>query len=228
MYKIIFLLTTISLYSLNFFAQSNETIFTAQVRSSIEAPADKISIRVSITLGNADPELLLKQHSETENKLLELLGELNIPDSTIQFSLLNVRKTKSKKDESIFESNQTVIFDITDFKKYFNVQIGLLNIGIHSFQPVFSTTHIENTKKRGVKNALEMARREAELYAENLDMKVGRVVEIESNVRDDYHYGGPYGSGTYMQSGTTKELLEIPQQISVLTLVKVKFALVSN
>ena len=87
MYKIIFLLTSISLYSLNFFAQSNETIFTAQVRSSVEAPADKISIRVSITLGNADPELLLKQHSETENKLLELLGELNIPDSTIQFSL---------------------------------------------------------------------------------------------------------------------------------------------
>jgi uncharacterized protein YggE len=225
MYNLKYVLTIITLSALSIFAQSNETIFTAQVRSSVEAPADKISIRVNITLRNADPESLLKQHTEKENRLLALLEELNIPDSTIRFSLLSVRKAKSKKDELIVESKQTVVFAVTDFSKYFDVQIGLLNIGIHSIHPVFSTTHFEDTKKRGVKNALEMAREEAELYADNLNMKINRVVEIESNVRDDYPYGGPYGS---VQSGTTKSLLEIPQQISVLTLVKVKYALVGK
>jgi uncharacterized protein YggE len=224
MYRIVVLLTIITLSFLSIFAQSNETIYTAEVRSSVQAPADKISFRISIALNNTDPELLLKQHDETEQKLLALLEQLNIPDSTIKFSLLNVRKAKTKKDDFRIESRQSVIFNITDFSKYFDVQIGLLNIGIQTFQPVFSTTHIEDAKKRGVKKALESAQKEAELYAENLNMRVSRVIEIESRVSDDF----PYGGATYLQSGTSKKLLDIPQQINVQSSVKVKFALVSN
>ena len=224
MYKIIYFLTALSLTTFSLSAQPNETTFTVEVKSTVEAPADKISFRISIALTNNDPELLLKQHNETEQKLLALLEELNIPDSTIKFSLLNVRKAKTKKDELRLDSRQSVIFELTDFSKYFDVQIGLLTIGIQTFQPIFSTTHIEDAKKRGVKKALETAKKEAELYAENLNMKVSRVVEIESRVSDDF----PYGGATYFQSGTSKKLLEIPQQISVQSSVRVKFALVSN
>jgi len=224
MYKIIYFLTALSLTTFSLSAQPHETTFTVEVKSTVEAPADKISFRISIALTNNDPELLLKQHNETEQKLLALLEELNIPDSTIKFSLLNVRKAKTKKDELRLDSRQSVIFELTNFSKYFDVQIGLLTIGIQTFTPVFSTTHIEDAKKRGVKKALETAKKEAELYAENLNMKVSRVVEIESRVSDDF----PYGGATYFQSGTSKKLLEIPQQISVRSSVRVKFALVSN
>lgn len=224
MYKMIYFLTVLSLSALNVLAQPNETTFTVEVKSTVEAPADKISFRISIALKNTNPELLLKQHDEIEQRLLALLEELNMPDSTIKFSLLTVRKVKSKKDIIMLESRQSVIFELIDFSKYFDVQIGLLTNGIYTFQPFFSTTQIEDAKKRGVKKALETAQREAELYAENLNMKVGRVVEIESTVRD----GPPYNGSTYFQSVTSKRLLEIPQQISVKTSVKVKYSLVSN
>ena len=130
MYKMIYFLTVLSLSALNVLAQPNETTFTVEVKSTVEAPADKISFRISIALKNTNPELLLKQHDEIEQRLLALLEELNMPDSTIKFSLLTVRKVKSKKDIIMLESRQSVIFELIDFSKYFDVQIGLLTNGI--------------------------------------------------------------------------------------------------
>jgi len=62
------------------------------------------------------------------------------------------------------------------------------------------------------------------MFAENIGMKVSRIVEVEAAVRE-----GLYSEGVYMTVSTSRDVLyDIPQSFQASTKIKIKFALVSK
>ena len=87
-----------------------------------------------------------------------------------------------------------------------------------------STTEIAEARELGFKKAIEKAEKEAEIISKNLGRKLGKVLEVESNNRD--YVAQPtvqaLTAGTVYQS---YGLIEIPQNVTLHTSLKVKFEL---
>ena len=76
----------------------------------------------------------------------------------------------------------------------------------------------------GIENAIITAQKEAEIFAENIGMKISRIVEVEAIVREGLH-----SKGVYMTVSTSRDVLyDIPQSFQAHTKIKMKFALVSK
>ena len=203
----------------------NELIYSIDVQGAITVPADKIVFTISLTEENENPQTVYDNHKIVEQKLIDFLNYLSIPDSNITYSLLSITKSnKSKKDKIVFKTSQNVRFVLFDLEKYEDVQIGLLQNGVYVFRSAFSTTHEEEAKRMGIENAIITAQKEAEIFAENIGMKVSRIVGVEAIVREGLH-----SEGVYMTVSTSRDVLfDIPQSFQARTKIKIKFALVSK
>ncbi len=200
------------------------TIFKITANSEISVKADLIIFQISISEENSSPEEAYRIHKEKESKLADLIKNSGIADSSVSYSLLSISKSRMKNKEELYRTNQKIKLVLHNFDQYEKLQIKLLKNGINEFRSTFSSTKIEEIRKEGIKKLTQAAKREAEIYADNLGLKVGGVIEISSNNRS--RRGARSAAYLVASSASESSLLEIPQSYSVNFSANFTFALV--
>ncbi len=222
MKRVILLLMII--FSTIIFGQTDEpTIFKITAQSEVSVPADVIIFQITISEQNDDPEQAYKIHKEKESKLAKLISDLGIDDSSISYSLLSIAKTRMQKNRGGYKTNQKIKLELKDFSLYEKIQIELLKNGINEFKSIFSSGEIKEAREEGIKKLVEAAEREAKIYADNLGLRVGRVISIDTKTRR-YRGGDPVFFTA--KPNVDFSLLDIPQSYSVKLFANISFTLV--
>lgn len=211
----------------NVFAQKNDgIIFTVNATGSYDVLADIINISMNIGVENKDPQIAFDKHKDREKKIIKLIKKYGILDENISYSLFKISKYQDYRDKSVsFKTNQTIQFVLKDFKKYIPLQIDLLKKGFYEFSSNFSTSKKKEGHEKSVKNALDNAREEAELYAKNINLKIGRIVSLSSNNPVIYTR-----SDLMLKASMAPEpgLINISQHITITTNVNVVYSFIEQ
>lgn len=205
--------------------QENNSVISLKSSAIISVPADIIYFTIDLSSEHSDPGKAFDAHKILEKKLLTLISEYNIPDSSIQYSLMNIRKLNRQKDEEIlFETSQRVRLSLTNLEKYYEFQIALFRNGFSEFRAAFASSLASKAENDGYRLALENAKNEAEQIADALGQKVGKIIEISTSIRDSQKYSGSQA----ISVPSLSSLMEIEQKVSISTNIEVKFELVSK
>ena len=215
-------------------AQQNEKDKIVVIGSaSIDVPADRVMLKLTITFEDRlDGQKAYAQHKEQETKLLNLLKELNVPDSLITYSLLNIStrmEYSSHPPIKVFQTSQTVSIILTDLSKLPSFQLSLISNGYTSFEGSFESSKAPGAVKEALSKAVLQAKTKAEIMANAAGRKIKKVSkisdtdEIEPRIASyrDYIY-----SRNISFSTTSIQLINIPQTVTINKQVRVIFDLV--
>ncbi|VAX21615.1 hypothetical protein MNBD_IGNAVI01-1002 [hydrothermal vent metagenome] len=213
------------IFSIVIFGQTNEpTIFKITAQSEVSVLADVIVFQITISEENNDPEQAYRIHKEKESKLAKLIKDLGIEDTAISYSLLSISKSRMQKNKGAYKTSQKIKLELKDFSLYEKIQIELLKNGINEFKSVFSSDKAEKTREEGIRKLIEAAEKEAKTYADNLGLKVGRVISIDTKTRRYRSSDAVYFTA---KPDVDISLLEIPQSYNVKLFANISFALVN-
>ncbi|NCS90060.1 MAG: hypothetical protein AUK34_07505 [Ignavibacteria bacterium CG2_30_36_16] len=201
--------------------------------ASIEVPADRVMLKLTITFEDRiDGQKAYTQHKEQELKLLNFLKELNIPDSLVTYSLLNIStrfEYPSSQQIKIFQTSQTVSIILTDLSKLPSFQLSLISNGYTSFEGSFESSKSPGAVKEALSKAVQQAKIKAEIMANAAGRKIKKVSkisdtdEIEPRIASYRNY---IYSRNISYSRTTIQLINIPQTVTIDKQVRVIFDLV--
>ncbi|HED07813.1 MAG TPA: DUF541 domain-containing protein [Ignavibacteria bacterium] len=223
MISIIFIL----LLTTNIIAQKEDGItFPVNATGSVKLLADNINVTVNLAVEKKNPQEAFNEHKLREEKILNLIKKYGIPDKDISYTLFKISKFKDYRNNKItFKTNQSIHFKFKDFNKYTPLQIDLLKNGFYEFSSDFTTSKRKEGHEKSVEIALKNAKEEAEIYAKNLNMKVGIITSISSENPRIYPRPNLMLKASMAPS---KNLLNIPQFITISTNVNVVFRLLRN
>lgn len=209
-------------------SQNNDSLYyTIDLTKSIQIPADEIIFNVNLSVENSDPKFAHSRHKELEKKLLTVLEEFNIQDTSVTFALISIRNQGHRSIEPhVFRTDQKVRFKLGKMEDYTNMQLKLLQNGIFSFEASFSSSVYEKSRSLGVEKALKEARKDAEIYAKNLNKKVAKLVEVSSNLYERNISSVIHFADSQVMSKSG--LIDIPQFVTNSVQLKAKFLLVNN
>ena len=212
-------------FSTTVFSQTDDyAIFKITAQSEVSILADLIVFQIAISEEDSDPEQAYKIHKEKESKLAELIHNLGVEDRNVSYSLLSISKSRMQKNgANTYKTNQKIKLELSDFSLYEKIQIELLKNGINEFSSIFSSTKTDEVRKKGIEKLVQSAKREAEIYAENLGLRVGKVIEIESRMR---RLRGGEPAFFVAKPNVDYSLLEIPQTYSVELFANFIFSLI--
>lgn len=182
----------ISFSYLNSNAQSvpDESRITVDATGEVLIAADLIHFQVNITQFKQDAREAFQLHKEQEKYLTELLLEEGVPDSNITanpISISHVRRYENTA-ESGYETQQQVLLVLEDVSQFESMQIKLIENGFTNFSGSFSAKNIAEASDKALQNAVEEARRKANLLAEAAGKEIIDVMTI------NYHSSRPYAS----------------------------------
>ena len=220
-----FLTAILLFFAANILAQNKEKItFTVNATGMAKLLADNINITLNLGVENKDPQRAYEEHKLRESKILSLIKKYGIADKDISYSLFKISKYRDYRDKKVsFKTNQSLQFILKDFANYTELQLDLLQNGFYEFSSNFSTTKRKEGHEKSVKDALQNTESEAQLYAKNLNMKVSKIVSIETNNPIIYPRSDLMFKAELAPSGG---LVDIPQYITITTNVKVVYTLV--
>lgn len=218
MYKLLFLLV-IPMFSISQEILSNS--ITVESSSTVYVVADILYFDIKLSAENSDPQIVYNEHKLLEDKLIKLLNDFSIPDTSIQYSLLSIRKKNRNSDEKIFSSSQNVKIVFKGVSKYQDFQIALLSNGFYEFRSGFGSSQVKKARKDGYKSALKNAKRDANIIAETLGKKVGDIIEISTRTNDFRQLN----HSTEIRIPSVHSLIEIEQSVAARTNLKVVFGL---
>jgi uncharacterized protein YggE len=124
---------------------------TVDASSTVYVVADILYFSIEISVENSDPQAAFEQHKKLEKKLLNLFADFSISDSTVQYSLLSIRKLNPRNEEIKFMTSQTVKVTFYDLSKYYEFQVKLLSNGFYEFRSGFGSSEIEKHEKQVTK-----------------------------------------------------------------------------
>ena len=160
---------------------SDKTTITIQTYSTVKVPADEIVFTLTLRVLEKDAQSAFDKHKKIEKKLVSLLRRLEIADSCITYSLMDIAKEERyQKNEIYYRAQQRVYVKLSKISQYESFQIALLSNGINSFQAKFSSSQKMKFMSELPLKALEQARAEAKNIADGLGKKIGRIIDIST------------------------------------------------
>jgi uncharacterized protein YggE len=216
---LIFLLLTAALSAQTI----NKSFIIIDASSKVETPANEIILSVSLEKTDTDAMKAYDGVKQQEKKFVPLLSRLNIPDSVISYSLIQVHPAGGYNGRPVqYTAREMVMFKLKDFKQYEPLQMAILTAGIISFNATFSASDVEEAMKKGFEEALENAKHDALIISDKLGRKLGRVLEVDSGNKN-YLLDSPMR--VLYSTGAERKLTDIPQMVTLTTKLKVKFEL---
>ncbi len=211
----------------NIIAQKEgEISFPVNATGSVKLLADNINVTVNLAVENKDPQEAFNEHKLREEKILNLIKKYGISEKDISYTLFKISKFKDYRTNKItFKTNQSILFKLKKFDKYTPLQIDLLKNGFYEFSSNFTTSKRKEGHEKSIEIALKNAKDEAEIYAKNLNMKVGVITSIRAD--NPRIYPRPVLMSK-TSTDPSKNLLNIPQFITISTNVNVVFRLIRN
>jgi|GEM_PF-1229497 len=193
---------------------------TIQSTGMVTIPADFIRFTVNLNVFSKNLNDAFDQHKEQEAFLADLIKENNFNDGELIFNPIGVSASRNPASGDGFSTRQVVVFSVTDFDLFEDVQRKLIENGFTSLNGNFGANQTEENRDEALKKAMENARNKAEIIAASAGKKLGDVLSVE------YGSGRPqpvaYREMSFdVQSGG--QLSQFDQTITVSESVSVKF-----
>lgn len=191
-----------------------------QSTGAVTIPADFIRFTVNLNVFSKDLNDAFDQHKEQEAFLADLIKENNFNDGELIFNPIGVSASRNPTSGDGFSTRQVVVFSVTDFDLFEDVQRKLIENGFTSLNGNFGANQTEENRDEALKKAMENARNKAQIIAASAGKKLGDVLSVE------YGSGRPqpvaYREMSFdMQSGG--QLSQFDQTITISESVSVKF-----
>jgi len=150
-----------------------------QTYSAIKVPADEIIFSINLNVTKQNAQEAYDFHKNKEKDLIPLFKKFEIPDSSVTYSLLNISKARNyKKQKQYFQTRQGINVTLNNIQKYEAFQIALLSNGFNDFRATFSSSQRKKALDDLSIRALEQAKKEAQIIADNLGKKLGEILEV--------------------------------------------------
>jgi len=150
-----------------------------QTTGEVTIPADFIRFTVNLNVFSKDLNDAFNQHKEQEAFLAELIKENNFNDGELIFNPISVSATRNPSSGNGFSTRQVVIFSVTDFDLFENVQKKLIENGFTNLNGTFGAQQTEENRNKALKKAMENAKNKAEIIAISAGKKLGDMLSAE-------------------------------------------------
>ena len=199
--------------------------------ATLEVPADQVRFSVSLqSIDSVSMDKVYQLHQQKEDKLVKLLQDMQIPASTVNYSLLSVSRQQdysNRKRNTYLSGNQTVNFILRDISKFSELQARLIKEGFTDFHSTFTSSELANRKTEVIEKAIEVAKAKAEVMAKAANLKIKRIVKIADTEDTDptfLNYNQAHSLAEVVEtSADLAQLMRYPQNIPVSAQVKVVF-----
>jgi len=210
-------------FSIQLNAQSaKQSTVKIQTFATIKVPADEIIFTINLSASEKDAQKAYEKHQSQEKNLIPLLHKFGVPDSLITYSLMDISKSRNRKNKIDFRTRQNINVKIRDIKQYEPFQIALLSNGINDFRATFSSSQKEKAMEQVPLKGLEQAKKEAQVIADKLGRKLGKILEVATQ---RYRQSLSRGEALTIVSDVGS-LMEIQQFIEYSTNITVTFELI--
>lgn len=152
---------------------------TIQSTGVLSIPAEFIRFTVNLNVFSKDLNDAFDQHKKQEAFLAELIKENNFNDGELIFNPISVSATRNRSSGNGFTTRQVVIFSVTDFDLFEDVQRKLIENGFTNLNGTFSASQTDENKNEALKIAMENAKIKAEVIAVAANKKLGDVLSVE-------------------------------------------------
>ncbi len=185
--------------------------------ASISLPADYAEIQVGSNARNANAAAAHKEATAQMAKTIEFLKKQKaVSDVKTTRVSLNTYYSGSRSESPDYDARQSLTFKLNDLSKYDEIMLGLISLGINDVNNVsFKSTQAEGAQNALLQQAMQNARKKAELMAAEYGQKVGRALMISDRVgmgnpspimeykRASFDMAGPSVEGGAIEISTT-------------------------
>lgn len=227
MKKSIIILLTLVATSMN--AQENKLVPQISVsgEGKVKVAPDQVVINLGVQNTGKDAAEVKKMNDETVDKVVKYIKKFGIPTSDFQTTNVSLYKSYDyEKKKQNFQASQSIMITLKDIKKYDELMMGLVDIGINNINGFeFKSSKMEEHKVIARKQAVLDAKKKADDFASALNQKVGKAIIITDNSQPIYQ-PPMYKSVNFArdESSSINETLAIGE-IEIITNVNVSFLL---
>lgn len=194
-------------------------------------PADLIIFSININAEEKTPEAAFDTHKKREAVLASLLKEFDIKEEDINFQPIRMNKrtnyNNNRQEITTVQSNQQVSVSFSDFDIYEKIQVSLINNGFDSFNGNFSSTKIEEGKKKALVSAIQKAKERAAFIAEQSGVKIGDIQTINYS---EHQIGRPQmvmEADMGRLKSESPSMMDFAQTVSVTSNISINFEIVN-
>jgi uncharacterized protein YggE len=195
--------------------------------SVTQIPADAIYFSITLSTQNEDPKKAFEDHKNMEKNLLKLFREFAFEDSSVSYSLLEIRgPSPYSKEKPAFQTRQVISVRVEDFSQYEPFQLALLSNGIYQYSAKFTAEGKEEWIEKGIQEAISKSTTEADLTAKNLGKKLGGILNIETYISYPSESDGTSLAITGLPPG--ESLIDLPRFIQLRVSIRTRYELLEK
>lgn len=210
------------------FGQENQTI-DVRSKATVKVPADRIVFNIKINSEADKPQKAFELQKKQEQMLIDLLKKHQIDEKNIQFHPISITKINRHKEdaEPKIQTSQDVSLTLSDFDKYEQIQLSLVDKGFDEFNGHFISSKLEKARDEALVKAMEQARSKAELIAKqgNLTLDGIKNINVTSNNNPRPVLQNNYASASLK---TDSMISEYEQTVSISSSVNLQYYFTNN
>ncbi len=210
-------------------SQTDDGISIA-VTGKVELPADQVQFNINVNAEADNPQAAYKTHQQREKALVELLDKYNIEEENIRYEPVSISKMRNynrdREEKPAYHTQQSVNVTFSDFDIYEKIQIGLIENGFDNFNGSFGSTKHEEGKAEALRKAIQQAKENAQIMADEAGVQLGRVVDMSYN----YQQAQPYAMDAMQMKAESDSgsMLKFNQSITVSANVSMRFKILAE
>lgn len=167
---------------------SDATTLEISAQVDVKAEPDVASITAGVMTSETTAEAAMKENATRMNAIFKALKEAKIAEKDIQTSGININAQYNYEERQApkligYQANNNVTILIRDLQKIGSVIDALVSQGANQMNgPNFTLENPEEILDSARKEAVNKARRRAELYATAVGMKVKRIRTLSESI----------------------------------------------
>lgn len=222
---------TLHLYEVN--AQNSSEVnderhISISATGQAYVPADIAHMSINISISDEDAERAFDLHRERESFLAELLLELDFDEEKIRYQPITIRPNRQRDGDIHSVTSQQIRLELDEIEMLSELQITLIQNGFDNFSGNLSSTKLKDAADEALRNAVQNARKDAEILALAAGKILGGVKTI--NHTSDHSFRAAAMAETFQVRAmdTGPSMFEFSQMVSVEKRITITFNLLSN
>jgi uncharacterized protein YggE len=209
-------------------AQSDQRTLNVRTTGEVEVPADQVLFSIQISIKSNSPEKAFQQHRDREAYLARLIKDSGIKESQIQYQPVRISpenrpRPENQQEEPQYETRQQVQLRLNDFALFDTMQVKLIDNGFDNFSARFTSSQTREGHTKALNKALDKAQSKARQIAEQMNLKLGPVRQIDYS---SGHDGPVYRAAESMQIASDS-MMDFAQTLTISESVHITF-LIAN
>ncbi|MCW9708355.1 SIMPL domain-containing protein [Aliifodinibius sp. 1BSP15-2V2] len=197
--------------------------------ATVEVPADQIAFNIDINAEASTPQQAYSMHKKREQVLLDLLKKHNIEEANIDFEPIGISRVnlRHEEQEEVIRTSQSVTLTFSEFDKYEEIQLTLIENDYDNFSGNFMSSKMEEGKDEALKQALQTAREKAEIIARESGLTLTDI----QNINFSYHQRPPRPMdlmASYAKAESGSLVSEYDQAVSVSAQISVNYGFTAD